>query len=412
MTVDRSASEALPTPDPEAAAQSGRLVDALVDRFGAGTTIAFDRFMEAALYHPAFGYYSTRVDPFGERGDFVTAPEVTPLFGQTLARTAAAVQRQLGGGEILELGAGSGALAASMLAGLQQLEALPSAYRILELSAQRRAEQQTRLKALSPELRERVSWLDRLPERPTRGVILANEVLDAMPVRLFAIGADNTVRERRVRLARSDDGMGHLSWTTEPADVALRERVEAIRAALGQAWPPGYASELNPALSAWIQSLAEVLEQGLVLLIDYGYPRWEYYHPQRSQGTLMCHYRQRAHDDPLQLVGLQDITAHVDFTAVAEAAEAAALAVIGFRTQGDFLLSAGITGLVEPTMAADSDVTRYRTAQALAMLTLPTHMGERFKVMALARGLEPELPGLAPDEAAPGWRGRDLRGRL
>ncbi len=356
----------------------------------------FDRFMELALYAPGLGYYSGGAQKFGAAGDFVTAPELSSLFAFGVARQAAQVFGHLGGGDLLEIGGGSGRLAADLLAELERLGQLPGRYLMLELSAELRERQRATLEARVPGLAARVRWLDGLPAGGLRGLVIANEVIDAMPVSRFRIEEGHTLEEC-VSLHE-----GHLAARWRPAVTpGLATGVAHIAATIGP-FPEGYESEINLRAPSWIQSLGGCLEAGLVLLVDYGYPRSEYYHSQRRAGTLMCHYRHRAHADPLVLVGLQDITAHVEFSALAEAALQSGLQVCGFAPQGHFLLATGIDGCFEGLDSADV-AGRLQRAQEVKMLTLPSQMGERFKVLALSRGLELEPVGFAL---------RDFRDRL
>ncbi|MGM0593848.1 MAG: class I SAM-dependent methyltransferase, partial [Pseudomonadota bacterium] len=338
-----------------------------------------------ALYAPGLGYYSAGSGKFGEAGDFVTAPELSPLFSRCLARQCAEVLAGIGGGEILEFGAGSGVMAADILAELARLEQLPPRYCILELSADLRQRQQQTIEQRVPELASRVVWLDALPEAGFRGVVLANEVLDAMPVHRFVI--DNGEPHQ---LDVVWDGKEFL-LESGPPDAALYTRLKQLQQQYGLA--EGYYSEINLRAEEWVRSLAGFLAQGVALLIDYGFPQREFYHPQRSMGTLMCHYRHRAHDDALTLVGLQDITAHVDFTAVGEAALDAALAVRGYTSQANFLIANGVTELLAEA-EGDARVQLALSAQ-VKRLTMPGEMGELFKVMALSRGWEGPLRGFA-----------------
>jgi len=362
----------------------------------AGGVISFARYMELALYAPGLGYYAAGARKFGEGGDFVTAPELSPLFSRCLARQCLQVLDGLGTGAILEFGAGSGVMAADILAELERLGALPTAYHILELSAELRARQQQTLAARVPHLLERVVWLDRLPDA-FAGVVLANEVLDAMPVHRFCVEAD---QDFELYVGWED---GDFVWRRGPvSDGRVAARIVALRGLLGAELPERFESEINLAAEDWMRSVAAVLHSGMVLLIDYGYPRREYYHPQRVGGTLMCHYRQRAHPDPLILAGLQDITAHVDFTAVAEAAVETGLEVAGYTTQAHFLLACGLdTAMAEP--AGDDLVRHMELTAQVKRLTLPSEMGELFKVLALTRGFDAPLLGFSL---------RDLRDRL
>jgi SAM-dependent MidA family methyltransferase len=393
VRIDQAATR-LPEPGEEALAHSHALVEVLRQELeGRGGRLPFDRYMELALYAPGLGYYTAGARKFGAAGDFVTAPEVSPLFGRCLARQAQQVLQALGGGDLLEFGAGTGRLAADLLAELERLESLPERYRIVDLSPDLRERQRATLAAELPHLLDRVVWMDGFPESGFRGVVVANELLDAMPVHRFRI-AGAEIREQFVEW-----GDGHLVGVW---DSVQSPGLESAVAGLGLASAEPYESEINLRAVPWVQQLSEVLAAGAVLLIDYGYPRSEYYHPQRTAGTLMCHYRHRSHADPLLYPGLQDITAHVDFTALAEAGPAAGLAVGGFTTQAHFLLACGLDRMV-----ADSDPNDVRAHLALVQgvkrLTLPSEMGERFKVLALSRGIATPLLGFG---------GRDLRDRL
>jgi SAM-dependent MidA family methyltransferase len=392
------ASQSLPEPDEAARACSEALVSRLYPEIDAGGGfLPFRRYMELALYAPGLGYYAAGSHKLGAGGDFTTAPETSPLFARCLARQCAQVLGQLGGGDVLELGAGTGALAVEMLRVLERLGELPQRYLILELSPDLRARQQQAVAALPEPLRARVHWLDTLPEPDTfRGLMLGNEVLDAMPVDVFTwTGAG--VTERGV--TRSGQG---LVWAGRPAGVALASAVEALRQEAGGGWPAGYTSERNPGLAAWVSALSAALAAGVILLIDYGYPRSEYYSPERSRGTLMGYYRHRALTDPLIWPGLVDITAHVDFTAVAEAGTAAGLDVLGYTTQAWFLIGSGLDAVFQEA-ASDDPREQLALAAQVRQLTLPGEMGERFQAITLGRGIEGGLVGFS---------GRDLRGRL
>jgi SAM-dependent MidA family methyltransferase len=387
----------LPQPDAEAAAHSERLlahIRAQID--AAGGSLSFARFMELALYAPGLGYYVAGARKFGSAGDFVTAPEISPLFGRCVAHACAEVLAALGGGDILEFGPGRGLMAADLLLELEALECLPGTYFLLEVSPELRERQRQTLAERVPHLSDKVRWLDRLPEAGLRGVVLANEVLDAMAVERFRIDRGAVCQ---AYVTWRDD---RLMETFAPASDQLTAAVRRIEADLGEPLADGYRSEVHLALRPWLATLADFMEQGIALLIDYGYPRREYYHPQRANGTLLCHYRHRAHDRPLTLVGLQDITAYVDFTAVAEAAVDAGLELAGFTTQAHFLIGSGLERLMTASDPGDP-AAHLELARQLKVLTLPGEMGERFKVMALSRGLDLTLAGLAV---------RDLRGRL
>jgi SAM-dependent MidA family methyltransferase len=356
----------------------------------AGGWLPFGRFMELALYAPGLGYYSAGSVKIGVGGDFVTAPEVSDLFSRCVARQCADVLAETGG-EILELGAGTGRMAATILQELSELGALPDRYAILEVSGDLADRQRTRIEQLSPDLRERVVWMDRFPETSVRGVVLANEVLDALPFQRFVV-RDGRAHELGVAL----EG-GTFAWrersTAWPAADALLQELPAVLA-------DGYSSEVCLNVEPWIGSVAARLDAGAFLLFDYGLPRAHYYHPQRADGTLRCYFKQRAHDDPFVNVGVQDITAWVDFTRVAEAALSANLEVAGFATQAAFLLGTGIEAM---TAAASDVATQARLAGEARRLLLPGEMGEAFKVMALTRNLRRPLCGFAY---------QDLRGSL
>lgn len=378
----------LPEPSPSAIAHSQLLTEMIQHKIAeAGGMLSFVEFMSLALYAPGLGYYNVGTRKFGAEGDFVTAPELSPLFSQCLAQQCQQVIKELAGGNILELGAGSGVMARDILQELARLSALPETYFILEPSAELRQRQQLFLKEQLPtELFARVNWLMRLPTSPFNGVILANEVLDAMPVHRFQV-MEQTVAEYYV----IHEGT-QFKWHIAPTHNAML-RVSIDHLALST----GYTSEINLILPAWIHSLADILSTGMILLIDYGFPRVEYYHPQRTQGTLMCHYRHQAHTNPLILVGLQDITAHVDFTAIAKSAIKAGLRIAGYTNQANFLLACG---LIERLANYNtSDIKTYLSyAQQVKTLILPSEMGELFKVMALTRALEMPLLGFAQDD--------------
>ena len=382
----------LPEPGVEASAHSERLQAVIRDEIDyAGGSIPFERFMHLALYAPGLGYYSAGLHKFGREGDFTTAPELSALFSQCLAVQCAQVLEALGHADILEVGAGSGIMAAGILAELERLGELPDSYFILELSAELVERQRETIKRHVPQLLERVRWLDALPLAGFRGVVVANELLDAMPVQRFRIEGSEP---RALHVKASESG---FETVTVAADDKLRDAVLNISEQLGEPFAEGYESEINVAARGWITSIAEFVDTGMVMLIDYGFPQHEFYHPQRNGGTLMCHYRHRAHPDPLALVGLQDITAHIDFTAIAEAAVDSGFDVKGFTTQAHFLLSLGI----EQRVAGAADP--ITLAQQIKQLVLPSEMGELFKVMALTRDMDIELQGFVMN---------DQRGRL
>jgi len=381
----------LPTPDAEALAYSVALTHRLVAEVGkAGGWVGFDRFMDLALYAPGMGYYSGGARKFGAAGDFVTAPELSSAFSQTLGAQAAQILA-LSAPQVIEVGAGSGRLAADLLLELERRGALPERYAILDLSGELRARQHATIAERAAHLVDRVAWLDRLPVR-FDGLVLANELLDAMPVHLIAWRSEG-ICERGV--AWQDE---QFVWIDRPAHGRLLERAEALAAEY--AIPPGYLSEICLAAPAWVSAWAGILGRGALLLIDYGFPRREYYHPQRDAGTLMCHYRHYAHGEPFYLPGLQDITAHVDFTAIVEAGCAAGLDLLGYTTQATFLFNCGLTEVMARTPA--DDPARYLPlANAAQKLISPAEMGELFKVIALGKGIaEPLLGFLRGDRSA------------
>ncbi|MDN5850946.1 MAG: SAM-dependent methyltransferase, partial [Nitrococcus sp.] len=377
-------------PDPNAAEHSGRLAERIhVTIAQSGGRLAFDHYMAMALYEPGLGYYSAGQPRFGSRGDFTTAPLISVLFSRTLAHQVAQILEALEGGTVLELGAGTGRMAADLLIELQRLGHLPERYLILEVSAALRQEQAQTIANSIPGLHERVQWLDRLPETPLRGVILANEVIDALPVKRFQVSQDG-LQEQMVAVGEN----AQLTWALAPAGPELSAAVASIEAELEVRLPSGYVSEWCPRLAPWVASLAETVAAGVALFIDYGYPRSEYYHRERCMGTLLCHYRNRVHDDPLVLPGLQDITAFVDFTLAARAGVEAGLSVLGYTTQAHFLIGAGLPALLEAEVARDPEHALRLTQQAKALL-FPEQMGECYKVLALGRGMLTTLKGFS-----------------
>lgn len=397
----------------------------------AGGWLPFDEFMDLALYAPGLGYYSAGGVKIGRGGDFTTAPEVSDLFSRCVARQVSEVLERTGG-SVLELGAGTGRMAASVLTTLASLDALPEQYAILEVSADLRDRQRARIEQLPAAVRERVTWLDALPSKPLRGVILANEVLDALPCQRVVVRGDD-VRElgvsaegaaaKALRRSAAEEwesegaalsrpaNEGQLTVATavrsndraapggggEPGDFRFVEREAPARPDVAAAWravrgalpfelEDGYRTELCTRIEPWLAGLSDSLEQGLILLFDYGLPRTHYYHPQRTDGTLRCHFKQRAHNDPFINVGVQDITAWVDFTRVAEGADAARLDVTGFATQAAFLLGLGIESLIGGDL---------RLASEARKLLMPGEMGEAFKAMALTRALDSPLSGFS-----------------
>ena len=372
----------LPAPSADALAHSAAMLQLLHDAIAeAGGWISFARYMELALYTPGLGYYSGGSRKFGEDGDFITAPEISPLFGQALAVQIAQVMR-LSAAHLIEVGAGTGALAADLLLALEASDALPYSYDILELSGELRQRQAQTLQARAPHLVSRVRWLDALPDS-FEGCVVANEVLDVMPVHCL-VWRDGICMERGVGIR--DDA---LTWLERPLNAQLQAAAEALSV---PAMANEYATEICMASRAWVAEWARSLQRGALLLIDYGYPRAEYYLPTRSTGTLQCYYRHRAHTAFFNWPGLNDITAFVDFTTTAEAAYDAGMDVLGYATQASFLVNCGVLQLLEKRGRSDS-AEYLRAARALQRLIGPHEMGELFKVLVVGRKIEEPLLG-------------------
>jgi len=364
----------LPEPDADSALHSQRCREYIVDCIAAaGGSISFAEFMQHALYAPGLGYYAAGNTKFGPGGDFVTAPEVSPLFAAVVARQAAPVIAAIAGAEVFEFGAGSGVLAVQVLRKLAELEAVPARYSILEVSPELAERQQRYIEAHVPELADRVQWV---ADRPAgfRGVVLANEVLDALPVERFVRRRDG-VGQCTVSL----DGERFV-WSERAAPPALLAEVERLEDALGSPLADGYCSEVSPAARHWVAELGVMLDEGLALLFDYGLPRHEYYAPERADGWLRCHFRHHAHNDPLILPGIQDLTTWVDFSAAADAARESGLEVAGFSAQAQFLLGGG---LIDELGAIGEQPALSREVK---LLTLPGEMGEHFKCLGLTAG--------------------------
>lgn len=381
-----SAESAFPEPEEVAKAVSARLLERICGEIRAtpDARIPFSRFMDMALHAPGLGYYSAGSAKFGPAGDFVTAPETSVLFARCLARQLAEVLA-VSGGSILEVGAGSGVLCLGILEELERLGAIPKRYCILELSADLKERQASLLKNRLPHLADRVRWLSEWPKGPWDGVVVANEVLDAMPIhRVLKVGSH--WRE----ICVGADGNGLFMDHREITEPRVQDAVNAIDECC-PGLPDGYLTEINLGAGDWVRGIDGFLGCGVVLIVDYGYPRAEYYLAERTQGTLMCYYRHRGHDDPLRWVGLQDITAHVDFTALAEAAVAANFDVLGFTTQAQFLLGCGILDMA----TAEDALEQARIAHQLRTLLMPGGMGESFKAMALGRNVEAPLMGFS-----------------
>lgn len=390
----RQASDSFPEATAEAKAHSQKLklkIQATIKENGG--KIPFSDYMNLCLYAPGLGYYSAGLKKFGRQGDFITAPEISPLFSQCLALQCIHIMEQTGQKTLLEVGAGSGIMAIELVLELERQNKLPEQYLILELSAELRDRQQQAIKARLPHLFEHFIWLDRLPEKPFSGIVLANELLDAMPVHLLKF-EQGSLYERYVSL----DEQGEFIWQDDqPSNPRLEstaDNIQSIHRSLSHLIEnpqKAYITEVNLQAMDWISSIAEVLDDGAILLVDYGYTAQEYYHPQRNMGTLMCHYQHHRHDDPFYLPGMQDITAHVDFSSIAQAASQANMSVCGFTTQAHFLMAGG---LVELTRDLNPDeVEHFATvAREIKMLTLPEEMGELFKVILLARNKTLSLP--------------------
>jgi len=387
----------LPEPDAAALEHSERLVALLHERIAtAGGWISFADYMGAALYEPGLGYYSAGAAKFGAAGDFVTAPEISPLFSHCLARQCAEVLASCSGNTVLELGAGTGRMAADMMEEFARLGDVPERYSILETSADLRSRQAQTLQRLPAELRARVNWLESLPEKAINGVIVGNEVADALPVQRFLINRDEVCE-----LGVASDGS---VFTDMPRPAG--EELTRFATQLKLDGVEGYCSEYNPGLTGWVAALGNALEKGALLLLDYGYVRHEYYLPERNTGTLRCYYRHRAHESPYLWPGLQDITAWVDFTALAQAAEGAGLTVSGYTTQAQFLLAGGLEAVVARA-ASEHNLADTRAqaemAAGLRTLMLPGEMGDAVKAMIMTRGKV---------HAPSGFAGRDFRTAL
>ncbi|PHS71533.1 MAG: SAM-dependent methyltransferase [Methylophaga sp.] len=378
-----TATEPLPMPDSSAQQHSDQLLKLIQQQIVAsGGKITFADYMHLCLYAPGLGYYSAGSEKLGQHGDFTTAPEISPLFSRTLAHHIKDVFQQLEQPNIIEFGAGSGKMATDILIELAHIQCLPAQYFIIETSADLRERQQLKIAQLIPHLADRVCWLNELPHHFV-GVMLANEVCDAMPVHCLKF-SDGNVNELYIEQHQSV-----LQWCEgKLSHPLLATRAAEIKSFIGNI---DYVTEVNLAAEAWIASLADALQQGAVFVIDYGHPKHSYYHLQRSNGTLMCYYQHQGHDNPLILQGLQDITAHIDFTALAQSAADNDLDVAGFQSQADFLIAGGITELVQQD-GNTNELLMLQQASEIKRLTLPSEMGENFKVLALSRNLAHLLP--------------------
>jgi SAM-dependent MidA family methyltransferase len=377
----RPPSLTLPQPPPELADLSRQLCTRIIKEIENGGPMPFDRYMAMALYQPGLGYYVNGLHKFGATGDFVTAPEQGPLFARALARQLDEIGEALGQPwTLLELGAGSGVLARELLVSMR---VPPARYLILEPSAVLREVQQETL-TLPAGLRNRIEWVDQPPTEPFSGMVLANEVIDALPVSRFRL-------ENGRMLELAVDVVGdRLGWTAKAPTERLNTALQALAERLPHTLTDGFESDICLDLGSWLATVTAPLQRGVALFIDYGYPRADYYHPDRSGGTLVCHYRHRAHFDPFVWPGLTDLSAFVDFTATAEAAVASGLEVSGYTTQAGFLLSLGIA---EAVSGIDNERERLKLAAEIKRLTLPGEMGEKFKVLALTRNFNSPLSG-------------------
>jgi len=382
-----SDSKELPLPNEIAQAHSERLITLIKNELDKNAgAISFQRYMELALYAPGLGYYAAGSLKFGEEGDFTTAPEISPLFSRSLAN---AILPALNDDEIiLEVGAGRGCMAADILLYLKQQDKLPKEYWILELSADLRERQQETIAKKIPEFLDKVKWLDELPDTFS-GVVVANELLDAMPVQLFQ-KKENDINE--INVVWQND---HFAFQFNSSfDQRLLQRVKNIEAELATEFDSGYLSEINFSAEDWIKSIAERLQSGVIILIDYGFPQHEYYHSQRNQGTLMCHYRHRTHPDAFVYPGLQDITAHVDFTAMADAALESGMRVLGYTNQVNFLMGAGLLDIAGLDKQ-QTETQQMEVAAQVKKLTLPHEMGELFKVIGFSKNRDIALAAFA-----------------
>ncbi|MBT8119280.1 MAG: SAM-dependent methyltransferase [Gammaproteobacteria bacterium] len=398
--------QALAEPDNEAKKRSSLLTGCIKQACNdAGGWIPFSEFMKIALYEPGLGYYSGGLQKFGQKGDFITAPEVSVFFGQCLANQLKEIIqnfKKVSDDEVvvIEFGAGSGVLAVDILLELEKLGSLPDKYLVLELSAELQHRQKQTIKQKAPHLFARVEWLDQLPDGLANAVVVANEVLDAMPVECFRI-PDTKGNHHVETLMITVQGEALVSKYIA-VDNAAAEKISSIKQRSEIDFPAGYRSEYNPAIRGWLSALEDEIERAVILLIDYGYNEVEYYHPDRTAGTLMCYYQHKAHDDFSWWPGLQDITAFVNFTDVAYCAVDMGMPVSGYTTQAAFLLANGLSEL-HASQVTDDVQQQIKLSQQIKTLTLPSEMGDRFKVMALTKNYEEPLQGFSM---------LDLRNRL
>ncbi|QKI88524.1 class I SAM-dependent methyltransferase [Thiomicrorhabdus xiamenensis] len=389
----------LPAPSEEAKGYSEHLSQKIRTSIKRHGSLSFAQFMQKALYTPNLGYYSSSLPKIGKGGDFITAPEISPIFSRCLARQTQQVLEQLEEPNIIEFGAGRGIMAADILLEMQRLEQDIHRYYIVEISADLQQRQKAYLReTLSEELFNKVAWLEKLPATPISAVILANEVLDAMPFERLRIEPERALQG----YVCYNEAKNEFDWDYQPiTDSKLQRFANQLIKHIGKVSDLGYETEINLNLGPWLKSLSQILSKGLVLLIDYGYTREEYYQPARVMGTLRCHYQHRAHQNPFFYPGLQDITAHVDFTAVAEAGFDAGFRIAGYTTQANFLMG---SGLLEMSVDPQADIgEQIKVAQQIKTLTMPDEMGENFKVIALSKQI---------DDGLIGFKVRDLRHQL
>jgi len=393
----------LPDPGADERAHSDHLSALLREEIASHGPMPFSRFMERCLYAPGLGYYSAGKTKFGADGDFVTAPELGTLFARCVVRAIEPVLASLGPeADVLEIGGGSGAFAEAALRALDAAGRAPRRFMILEPSADLRDRQRERLQANLPAgLAERVSWLDGPLETEWEGVIFANEVIDALPTTRIT-AREGEIYEEHVVL----DGDGRFMRSDRPADALVRGAVRHVERDLGRDFADGYRTEILPQLPYWMQAVAGTLRRGVMLFVDYGYTRGEFYLPERTDGTLRAFYRHRAHNDAFYLPGLQDLTASVDFTALAEAGNNAGFGVAAYLSQARFLIAAGLQDVFEDDyLALTDEAARFRLSQEVKKLTLPDQMGERFQVMMFARDID---PGVLPAEVMAADQGSRL----
>ena len=377
----------LPVPDIGAVDHSQKVCERLKQEIkNQDGMISFKRFMEIAMYEPGLGYYSTGAFKFGKHGDFVTAPELSTVYSYCIAKQCQQILKDLEKGRILELGPGTGRMACDILLALEKYESLPDKYFLLEPSADLRVRQQEYIKQQIPHLEKIINWLDEIPDSAFEGIILANEVLDAMPVCRF-VYSNNKIKELNVGIENN-----RFVWLESPFDNETFQIVNRELEPFLDTWPQGYTSEINTDIQSFINSFSDFIKQGAIIIADYGYPRQDYYHPQRINGTLLCHYRHRVHNDPFFYPGLQDITSSVNFTRLAEAAVNAGLDVHGYTTQAHFLISCGLEEVIKQ-LEDGNLLDNARLSSQIRQLTMPGEMGERFKFIALSKNMNVPLLG-------------------